>query len=311
MLYTLAQASEHKTYWWDHAEAQNRGTSAPASPTVTSEAVSSPSGPIVDTGSVYAADQPAVASANVGQTAGIGPQPDPDNVFEIVTSVFSRPDTLAHPGELTSSLQSMSAVWAIVFLAAGLVCLLNGYKIYKSVIVVMGLAIGAFVGYYMGKQIQAAYIVAGCLGILFAVGCWPLMKYAVAAFGGLAGAFIGANVWAACAKLVQNPTHAEAMSNNYWVGALIGLLFFGMLAFVVFKLSIVLFTSLSGSTIAVLGAVALLLQVPAWKGPITSGISSHPIIIPLLIMVPTAIGLILQQSRPDPAAEAQKKAKAA
>lgn len=235
------------------------------------------------------------------------------NVFEVVTSVFSRADTLARPQDLATNLQSMSIVWSVVFLAAGLTCMLNGYKFYKTVTVIMGLAVGAFAGYYLGKQIQAAYIVAGCLGLLFAVGCWPLMKYAVAIFGGLAGAFIGANVWAGIAGLLQDQSRAQAMAESYWVGALIGLIFFGMLAFVLFKLSIVMFTSVSGSTIAVLGAVALLMQVPEWRQPVTDGLSVNPVVIPLMIVVPALIGLIVQQCQKEPIAAigAKKDAKPA
>ena len=76
----------------------------------------------------------------------------------------------------------MSGVWAMIFLAAGLVCLFQGYKIYKTVTVVLALSIGAFAGYYLGKKIHAEYVVAGCLAVLTAVSCFPLMKYAVSGF---------------------------------------------------------------------------------------------------------------------------------
>jgi len=215
-------------------------------------------------------------------------------VFESVIAIFSRLDTLAHPEMLLETLQAMSAVWAVIFLATGLICLFQGYKIYRTVTVVLALALGAFLGYYLGKKINAEYIVAGCLAILMAVTCFPLMKYAVSALGGLAGAFMGANTWSALARLLSR-NGDTTVSQHYWVGALIGLLVCGMLTFILFKVAVVMFTSVSGSTVAVLGAVALLLQIDMFERTIARHISAHAAILPLLVLVPALIGFILQE----------------
>jgi len=224
-----------------------------------------------------------------------------ENLLQVITSVFSRPDALAHPDQLMPHLQSMSVVWAIVFLTAGLVCILNGYKFYKPVTVVLALLIGASVGWALGQKIQAeSYITAGCLGALLAAASLPLMKYAVAIMGGLSGSFIGANAWTAVGRLMAESANKPNTSpDTCWIGALIGLVVFGMLAFILFKLSVVLFTSVSGSTLAVMGAMALLLQVPQWQGTVTKSMSSHTVVLPMLVLVPALIGLILQESKPD------------
>ncbi len=221
-----------------------------------------------------------------------------DNICALMTQVFSRPDTLAHPEPLLTNLQSLSVVWAVVFVIAGVVCLLNGYKLYKWVTVIAGLLLGILAGYYLGQKINAEVIVAGCLGLLLGVVCLPLMKYAVAALGGLAGAFIGANAWSSVARLVADGSAAEQAAANYWVGALMGLIVFGMLSFVLFKFSVVIFTTVSGSTLAVLGLVALLMQVPAWRGLVSENVAAHAAIIPILVFVPAVIGIILQQTQP-------------
>lgn len=220
-------------------------------------------------------------------------QSDP-TVFDSVIEIFSRLDTLAHPESLLDTLQTMSAVWAVIFLAGGLICLFQGYKIYKTVTVILALSIGAFAGYYVGKKIDAEYIVAGCLSLLMAVSCFPLMKYAVSALGGLAGAFIGANSWSALGGLLGNGGN-NSVTQHYWVGALVGLLVCGMLAFILFKITVVMFTSVSGSTIAVLGGVALLLQIDTFEPTISRSISAHTTILPLLVLVPALIGFILQE----------------
>lgn len=222
----------------------------------------------------------------------------PTNVFESVITIFSRPDTLAHPEGLIQALQSMSAVWAVIFLTTGLICLILGYKIYKTVTIVLALSIGAFLGYYLGKKINAEYVVAGCFAVLLAVGAFPLMNYAVSALGGLAGAFLGANAWTAIERLYYNGADYTP-TGHYWVGAMAGLIIGAMLAFILFKMAVVIFTSVSGSTIAVLGAVALLMQVPLFEPAVTRSIMAHATVLPLLVFVPATIGFILQETQKD------------
>lgn len=221
----------------------------------------------------------------------------PRNVIELINGIFSRPDALAHPQDILQHLQSLSIVWAVVFMIAGLVCLLNGYNLHRWVIVAAGLIMGLLAGYYVGQKINAEYIVAGCLGVLMAVTCMPLMKYAMAVFGGLTGAFIGANAWTSIIKAAVHGPTAEAAASNYWIGALMGLIIFGMLAFILFKFSVVFFTTISGSTLIIFGVMALLIQIPNWRQPITNSISAHAAILPILVLVPAVIGAILQHTQ--------------
>ena len=221
------------------------------------------------------------------------------NLFETVTAMFSRPDALAQPEALVEHLQTLSVVWAVVFLIVGLMCMLNGYRFYRFATVAIALIIGLFTGYWLGRQIQAPFVVAGSLGLLLAAMAFPLMKFAVAIFGGLTGAFVGANLWAGIASALNKAINTQIPVDAYWVGALVGLMLFGMLAFILFKLSVVLFTSVSGATIAVLGGLALLLSFDPWHDTIKSGLTASKLVVPLLVFVPAVIGLILQESWPD------------
>jgi hypothetical protein len=225
-------------------------------------------------------------------------EPAKQSMFEVLTQIFANGDALANPDNLVTALSSMSIVWSVVFLVVGLLCLFNGYRYYKAMTVTLALLIGACVGYALGKKIGAQWIVAGCTGALLATICFPLMKYAVAVLGGLTGAYLGANMWSAIARLTTGDG-AEQIAQNYWVGALLGLVLFGMLAFVLFKLTIIIFTSVSGSTITVLGVIALLLQIPLFQTQVAEGLKAHAAIIPMLVLVPAVIGLILQETMPD------------
>lgn len=239
-------------------------------------------------------------------------------LFQTGVDIFSRGDTLAKPDVLVEHLTQLGTVWAIVFVIAGLACMLKGYQFYKVAVVTLVGMIGSLAGYWLGLSIQAPpFIGAGCVGLLLAVLAIPMMKYAVAVLGGLSGAFIGANLWAgvgrafdsAYAKKVAeydgtgtDPSTgmlaklAEYMpADAYWIGALAGLLVCGILAFVLFKISIHLFTSVSGATIAVFGVIALLLNIDNFSGTVAEGLSSSALVIPMLVLVPAAIGFLMQE----------------
>lgn len=221
----------------------------------------------------------------------------PRNVIELINGIFSRPDALTHPQDILQHLQSLSIVWAVVFMIAGLVCLLNGYNLHRWVIVIAGLIMGLLAGYYVGQKINAEYIVAGSLGVLAAVVCMPLMKYAMMLLGGLTGAFLGANAWTSIVKASAHGPSAEIAASNYWIGALMGFIIFGLLALIVFKFSVVFFTTISGSTLIIFGLMALLIQIPNWRQPIANSIGAHAAILPILVIVPAMIGAILQHTQ--------------
>ncbi len=231
------------------------------------------------------------------------------NLFETVSAVFSRPDTLAHPTNVITNLQSMSLIWAVLSVVIGLLCLFNGYRFYKTAVVMFALAIGLFGGYKLGQTIGAELIVGGCLGLLMAVICFPLMKYAIAVMGGIAGAFIGANLWSGVARMSLVDGASSAAADNYWIGALLGLVVCGLLAFILFKHSVVMFTSVCGATIAVLGAVALLMHISpdAARDSLANALQANAIVLPILVFVPALIGLILQETQNDKTSPAPAK----
>ncbi|MEM8739678.1 MAG: hypothetical protein AAGG38_14540 [Planctomycetota bacterium] len=232
------------------------------------------------------------------------------NFFDTVAGMFSKGDALAQPEHVITHLQALGAVWSVVFVIVGALCMFNGYKFYRLATVGVALMLGMFAGYWFGGKIGAPYVVAGCLGVLMATLAFPLMKYAVAVFGGLTGAFVGANLWAGLAHAINKiATDGAAAAgaggvgpqtivpaNAYWLGALLGLLICGMLAFILFKLSVVMFTSVSGSTIAVMGVLALLLSFEPWRDTVADGLKASQLVIPLLVFVPAAIGLIMQEA---------------
>ena len=225
------------------------------------------------------------------------------SLFEAMSTIFDRGNALTDPQHLIAGVQQLGVVWGIVFVIVGLLCLFNGYKWYRVTTIGLALLLGLLAGYILGQHIGAPFILAGCLGALCFAVAFPLLKYMVAALGGLAGAFIGANTWQAVAMGINGVVgEGSVPADAYWAGALAGLMFCGMLAFILFKLSVVLYTSVSGSTIAVFGSLALVLSIEPWQQAVVSTLTESPAVVPILVFVPAVIGLILQHASPPPAA---------
>ncbi len=245
---------------------------------------------VAGTSEPVAAAEPAVTSASsAAVVAPVDTAGQLHNLFQSVTGMFASPDVLAQPARLVDQLAQLGAVWAVMFLVIGVLCLLNGYRFYRIATVGLALMVGMFGGYMAGQYVQAPFIVAGCGGVLLAVVAMPLMKFAVAIAGGLAGAFIGANAWSSFTALAGTGDPAEC-----WIGAMAGLVVLGMAAFVLFKLTVVTFTSVSGATIAVLGCIALLLQVGPWQAALIESLTAHAVVVPLLVAAPAVIGMVIQ-----------------
>lgn len=235
--------------------------------------------------------------------------------FQTIVEIFtvSKGAPLAHPGELLTKLGELGQIWALAFVIMGMICLLNGYKFHKVVTVSLLVMLGAILGYWMGLEIKGPpFVVAAMVSILLGTLAFPLMKYAIAVLGGLSGAFIGANLWVAVARFLNPPAQgpaATASTTNetllqagaympvdaFWIGALIGLMVCGIGAFILSKISIHLFTTVSGSTIAVFGVIALLLSIDTFRDTVTSELTRSPLIIPLLVFVPAAVGFMMQE----------------
>ena len=106
-------------------------------------------------------------------------------------------------------------------------------------------------------------------------------------FGGLTGAFVGANAWTAL-----NTAHADA----HWAGAAMGFILMAMASFLMFRMVVVLFTSIGGAAMAVFGAIVLLLQVDSWQPAVRSALTGNQMILPLLLAVAAVGGFVLQSS---------------
>lgn len=236
-----------------------------------------------------------LAQQGTGATSGAGPEntsPASGAAFdtgENPVGMFNgalreQLDILNHPDSLSTLLLQMNTVWAVIFIIVGIMCVLHGYRWHKALIVVLAGMSGVWLGYLLGEHVGSVVIAAVCSSVLLAILAWPMMRYAVALFGGLAGAFAGANIWTATG---HDP-------GGHATGALIGLLVVGMLAFLTFRFVVITLTTIGGASLLVFGAMAGLLQIESWRGGILDSMEGNPLIVPVVVGSAAVIGAVWQ-----------------
>jgi len=208
--------------------------------------------------------------------------PNPIGLFD--AAVRRNLDVLNHPETLADVLTQINIVWAGIFVVIGGMCVLHGYRWHKILLIVLAGLLGVWAGVTVGEHVGTPEIASACLGGLFAVLAWPLLRYAVALFGGLAGAFAGANVWTA---LGHDPS-------LHYMGALLGLVIVGMLAFMTYRPVVIILTTIGGASLLVFGAIAAMLHVEGWRGGMLEAMQANTLLIPIVVASAAAFGAVFQ-----------------
>jgi hypothetical protein len=182
---------------------------------------------------------------------------------------------------------SLSLLEALTFISFGVVCLFYGWRVFKVLVVINFALLGMMMGMAITDKIiglnnQFAGGIAGM--ILLAVLSVPLMRWSVCLLGAAAGGILTSGMW-----------YAFGLTEKYiWAGGLIGIVAGGMISFIIFKAAVILFSSLWGSLLIVVGSLALLYLYPRTSTKVEDLVFSLKWFLPTLIIAPTAIGFILQ-----------------
>lgn len=209
------------------------------------------------------------------------------------------PDSWPAMSDVLEICRTMNGGTAAILIILGFVYLLFGIYIFRGLVVLNAAFIGALFGAIIGER--AGSTLAGALVGAFLCGAvsWPLMRYAVAIMGGLYGLLLGASIWRAFGL---EPAFA-------WAGGLTGLVGLGMLTFIIFRGSIMMFMSLQGSVMLIFGLLGLIYKYQSVAPVISEHMLSNPMIMPMLILIPTVLGVIYQQSQYGQPAEGGSKKK--
>jgi len=199
-------------------------------------------------------------------------------------------------GDLIDWCQQMPPVVAAMLLVFGLIYLLFGVTWYKWLVTLNAALLGAYIGLRLGRMTDGPLVGAFIGAFTSAAVTMPLMKWCVAVMGGIYGGVLGAAIWR---SFNIDPQFA-------WAGALSGLIFFGMLSFIIFRGSIIAYMSLQGSVMMIFGVLGLIFKSTSVAPQIAQHLQLKPFLLPAAIFVPALIGLIYQQTTGG-AAEPKKK----
>jgi hypothetical protein len=181
---------------------------------------------------------------------------------------------------------------ALIAVSFGAVYLIYGWRIFKVLAVVSFGMVGLFLGMELGRRMgtdSSAIMWGGIIGlILMAVLSIPLMHWAVSMLGAAAGGIITSCIW-----------YALGLPYQYILaGAIIGIVAGGMISFIVFKISVMLFTSLGGAFIIITGMLALgnlYEQNQAEKATfVYSLVNDYTWFMPAILIFTTFVGMVIQ-----------------
>jgi len=182
--------------------------------------------------------------------------------------------------------QHMGPGLAALLIALGVVYLLFGFKLFRVLMMLNAAAIGAAIGIGFGQKTEIGFALMVLCGFVAAAVTWPLMKWAVAIFGGLAGALLGASLW-----------QTFGLDSHFaWSGALTGLVLFGLLSFIIFRGSVTMYMSLQGAAMLILGLLGMICKYEQIAPKVTNTMAIRPFLLPMAVIIPAIIGMLFQQS---------------
>ncbi len=206
-----------------------------------------------------------MASAEAGQQ-----QPEPIVPFDV----------------LWQHVNTLDLVEALTFIAFGAVWLFYGWRIFKILVTISFGLLGMTLGIWANQQLidGNSFWLALICAVFFAVLSVPFMRWGVSILGALSGAVLTAGAWIAL-----------GLPKEYvWAGGLIGLVTGGMLSFIVFKIAVILFTSLGGSILLAVGALAILCHHLMSQAEFKDFVLQNLWFLPAIVLVPMAVGAVLQ-----------------
>ncbi|MHC4461113.1 MAG: hypothetical protein ACYS30_06720 [Planctomycetota bacterium] len=183
---------------------------------------------------------------------------------------------------------SLNLLEALTFMSFGSVCLIYGWRIFKMLVVISFALLGLIMGITISDKISGGdnQLLGGLIGLgVMAALSVPLVRWAVCILGAVAGGILTSGIWFAC-----------GLNERYiWAGAIIGMVAGGMISFIIFKIAVMLFSSVGGSGLMVVGILAVMCNAHVGREELVKDlVLNHNWFLPVALFIPTVVGVILQ-----------------
>jgi hypothetical protein len=199
-------------------------------------------------------------------------------------------------GQQTNSIVPFDTLWqhvntldlieALTFIAFGAVWLFYGWRIFKILVTICFGLLGLILGIWANQELIAgdSFWLGVICATFFAILSIPFMRWGVSVLGAFSGAVLTAGAWI-----------AFGLPQEYvWAGGLMGLIAGGMISFVIFKIAVILFTSLGGSVLLAVGALAILCHHLMTQQELKDFVLQNQWFLPALVLGPMLGGILLQ-----------------
>ena len=80
-----------------------------------------------------------------------------------------------------------------------------------------------------------------------------------------------------------------------------GLVGFGLISFIIFRGSIIMYTSFEGALLVITGALGLAFKYQDLGGKVAASLSTQPMMLPAVVLLASFAGLVFQQLKSAPA----------
>ena len=219
-----------------------------------------------------------------------------DSLAGIWQTVFVLAQQTAQPQAGQTQASPMTIMWqhistldvveALTFISFGVVCLFYGWRIFKILVTICFGLLGLLVGIWANQQLIGGHVVwlAMICILFFSILSIPFMHWGVSLLGSVSGGILTAGATLAFGLQDQRLLAA---------GGLVGLVAGGMISFIVFKVAVILFTSLGGSALVAVGLLAVLHQNVDPK-QFETFVFGYRWFLPVLVTVPMVVGMVLQ-----------------
>lgn len=216
--------------------------------------------------------------------------------MDYLTILAQTAETATQTPEVTEQVVPIDVIWqqitslekieAFTFISFGIVCLFYGWRVFKILVAISFALIGLFVGFYTNNVLiggNEIWLGVLCM-ILFALFSIPMMKWGVCLLGAAAGGIITGGGWLAIGLPQQ----------YIWAGALVGIIAGGMISFIVFRVAVMLFTSLGGSALVIVGVLSILYKYLGAAEKVEELVLNEQWFLPVVLTLSTMAGIILQ-----------------
>ncbi|MBA7524599.1 hypothetical protein ES705_16740 [subsurface metagenome] len=206
---------------------------------------------------------------------------------QVVTQIRGE-ERVALEDQIWEAVSSWQAYTACALLAGGIIFATYGWRISKVLAVINFGIIGGFVGHWLGGLLGLNEI-ASTVGLGAVLGglCIWQTRHGVSLLAGGAGSILGASL---CYSL--------SLANAWiWAGFLLGFVTFALLAFIIYKVAAVLYSSVLGSALVVAGVLSLLSTQASISQRLAGAVRDHIYLLPIMLWIPTAASIVIQQMK--------------